>query len=116
MTPKQFQILVYPSKDKGMSDFIAHCLNFDILADGDDIDDAILLLLELIEGQIQSCKEHGANLINNAPKEYFEKFEKATPLPEGLLNEIFLSSDFIKKEQLKIRISDQGFSEKDCSE
>lgn len=105
----KFQIVVYPSESKeDMSPFTAHCLNLDIIADGEDVDGTILLLFELIELHFKTCKEYDANPLSNASAEYYEKFWKAKPLSEELLSYIFPLPKFINKEQLEIRVVEQS--------
>ncbi|MBI4125351.1 MAG: hypothetical protein HY466_05425 [Deltaproteobacteria bacterium] len=70
-------ILVY--FDKEDETWIAHCLELDLVEDGDDKLDATLHLLEMMAAQVQECKKDHINFIHPAPAEYWYKLHQAKP-------------------------------------
>jgi hypothetical protein len=68
--------------------FIAHCLEFDLAAQGTDAREAFGNLLDAIDLQARYSLEIGdlGNLFNPAPAEYWRLFAQAepyTPRPDG---------------------------------
>jgi len=68
--------------------FLAHCLEFDLVAQGDTSDEAYRNLLDAIDLQTEFVLEHGdlTNLIRPAPIEYWQFLmtgERFTPQPNG---------------------------------
>ena len=68
--------------------FLAHCLEFDLVAQGDTPDEAYQNLLDAIDLQTQFVREHDdlANLIQPAPLEYWQllaNWDRFTPQSNG---------------------------------
>ena len=82
-----FRICVYPSPDR-KSQFVAHCLDLDVIGTGDSVQDALDLLLEMIEVQIESCDEHGAQLLFPAPAGIWRKYLAAQKAGRYLAREL----------------------------
>lgn len=63
---------------------IAHCLEFDIVAQGEDKNEAIQNLLDAVEIQVKYAVETDNldNLYHPAPAEYWQKLIKAKHYPE----------------------------------
>ena len=55
-------------------DWIAHCLEFDLVGDGRTKENACAKLGEMIEAQLLFCVEHKAQLFHPAPAKLFEMF------------------------------------------
>jgi len=72
--------LVYPDADIP-GDFVAHCLNLDIVATGDTQGSAIDLLKELVEDAVLAALEDGTleQLCRPAPRKYWAMLATATP-------------------------------------
>lgn len=71
-----FRACVYPS-DEEQGHYIAHCLELDVLGEGQSVEEAVSELLEVIETQLESCKETGAQLQFFAPRHVWEKYNAA---------------------------------------
>ena len=82
--PIKYIIVIYPSEEGDLGSFTAHCLNMDIIADDDTVEGAVGLLLELIETNLDSAREHNANAFRDAPKEYWDKLALAQKLSPEL--------------------------------
>ena len=68
--------------------YVAHCLEFDLVAQGVTTDEAFLSLLDAIDVQAAYTQETGdlSNLIQPAPSEYWRMLataERYTPQPDG---------------------------------
>jgi hypothetical protein len=68
--------------------FTAHCLEFDIVADGKTSNQAVQNLLDCVANHISFCLETGNvdNILNPAPKEYWNRFyfcSNKMELPSG---------------------------------
>ena len=68
--------------------YVAHCLEFDLVAQGTTTDEAFRNLLDAIELQVEYSQETGdlENLIQLAPVEDWQRLVKAdhyTPKPDG---------------------------------
>lgn len=77
-------ILVYREE----SYHLAHCLEFDLLAQGDTPDEAFRNLLDAIELQVEFTRDHNdlSNLVRPAPIEYWRLLttaEQFTPQANG---------------------------------
>ena len=82
-------IIVYPSAaSEEVQKFIAHCLEMDIIADADTVEDAVLLLLELIETSFDAAQKHDADPFRHAPDEYWKKLVKAQDLAPEMMERI----------------------------
>ena len=83
----QFRVLVYPSPDKKNA-FVAHCLELDVIGQGKSIEAAVSELLEVIEVQIRSSKTQNVEPFFPAPKEIWEKYQKAKKAKKQLPSEL----------------------------
>ncbi len=72
--------LIYPCEENPRR-FVAHCLEFDIVAIGDTKPKAILLLKELIDELLEAATEDGTldKVFRPAPPEYWQKLAHARP-------------------------------------
>jgi len=68
--------------EKDIDFYNAHCLEFDITADGNSIDDALNNVVDCIKSHVQFCIEMGIfdKIYDPAPQEYWNKLMCATPL------------------------------------
>ncbi len=91
-----FRICVYKDHDDE-SLFVAHCLDLDVMADGQCVRDAISELLKVIETQIEACQETGANLLRQAPGWVWQQYESAKTagrkINEILVNQIIADAN-----------------------
>ena len=80
---------MYPCEEDA-SKTVAHCLQLDVVAVGENTPEAILLLKELIEDLIiTSLKEDAFDkIMNPAPKKYWEMLANAKPYrpPTSVVN------------------------------
>lgn len=83
-------ILVYEDKNEDV--WLAHCLELDLVEDGENKLDATLFLLRTIVAQIRECSKDNVPFIHPAPKEYWEKLHLAKPF--SLLKELAQQSQF----------------------
>jgi hypothetical protein len=69
-------------------DVIAHCLEFNLLGDGKDKEQALDQLAEAIELQVEASIEldDPDNLICPADREIFQRYAAGTPVADGLLH------------------------------
>lgn len=77
-------VILYREEDH----YTAHCLEFDLVAQGATTDEAFKNLLDAIELQAAYAQETGdlGNLIQPAPPEYWRMLttaERFTPRPDG---------------------------------
>jgi predicted RNase H-like HicB family nuclease len=84
MNPLAVHIILYPEQDL----YLAHCLEFDLVAQGATPDEAFQNLLDAIELQVTYTMESGdiKNLIQLAPSEFWQMWVTAkeyTPQPNG---------------------------------
>ncbi len=89
----RFPIVIYPSEDDEGGRFTAHCLSMDVLADDDTIEGAVSDLLETIEAGLEAAQKHNANVIREAPEEYWDKLRLGTPLPRELMERIVFNAN-----------------------
>ena len=82
-----FRICVYPSVDV-QSEFVAHCLDLDVFAAARTVQEALDLLLELIEFQIQTCEKHDAQLNFPAPHAIWRKYLAAKKAERYVASEL----------------------------
>ena len=68
--------------EKDFDIFNAHCLEFDITADGNSIDEALNNIVDCIKNHVQFCIEMGNfdKIYDPAPQEYWNKLLSATLL------------------------------------
>ena len=68
--------------------WIAHCLEFDLVGDGDSCKAALDSLAEAIGLQLEASVEHGnpRNLFRPAPGEFFQMFAEGKGVTIGELN------------------------------
>ncbi len=81
-----FRACVYPSEEEGR--FVAHCLELDVFGEGASVEQAISELLEVIETQIESCQETGAQLQFFAPKKVWYKYQLARKANRSIAKEL----------------------------
>ena len=64
--------------------WIAHCLELDIVTEGDDVDDAVRSLVSLCDLQIKTALEEGdvQSIFRPAPPEVWQMFSSGKVLPE----------------------------------
>jgi predicted RNase H-like HicB family nuclease len=73
-------IIFYPEDDH----YVAHCLEFDIVAQGDSLEESFRNLLDAVELQTAYALETGdmENLIQPAPSEFWRMLMKSENKPE----------------------------------
>jgi predicted RNase H-like HicB family nuclease len=76
----QFNIHVLIEKEDGV--FSAHCLEFDITADGKTLEEALQNIIDCMKNHIEFCIEMGNydQILNPAPQEYWNKLLMSRPL------------------------------------
>ena len=82
-----FRACIYPSEEE-KGHFVAHCLELDVFGEGTSVEQAILELLEVIETQIESCQETGAQLQFFAPKSVWHKYQLARKANRSIAKEL----------------------------
>lgn len=82
---------VYPSPDEPDT-FVAHCIELDIMGSGHTIQETLDELMDLTNLQIQTCQEHGAQLIFLAPSHIWGIYQAAYKanrrLPDELMHRV----------------------------
>jgi len=85
--------------------WIAHCLEFDLLGDGETQGDALTMLSKAIRIQVEAARDYGnpANLFSPAEGKYFRMFAAGEDVtaPESALH--LESLDDITIEQVELR-------------
>lgn len=78
------KILVYKEDFEGKTLWCAHCLDFDIVADGNNPREAMHNLKELVEAHVEYALENNLtnHLFNPAPPEYWNEFYRHHLLPK----------------------------------
>ena len=84
----RFPIVVYESESDDMGRFTAHCLNMDLLADADTLEEAVSRLLETIEVQLDAAEEHAADPFNRAPERYWQMLGQSKEIPAEWMDRI----------------------------
>lgn len=76
MKDRKFRLNVHVLIEKEDDLFTAHCLEFDIVADGQTLQEAQENIVDAIVDHITFCLEVGnvENILNPAPKEFWNKF------------------------------------------
>jgi len=76
----QFNIHVLIEKEAGV--FSAHCLEFDITADGKTLEEALQNIIDCMKNHIEFCIEKGNydKILDPAPQEYWNKLLFSRPL------------------------------------
>jgi len=76
----QFNIHVLIEKEAGV--FSAHCLEFDITADGNTLEEALQNIIDCMKNHIEFCIEMGNydKILDPAPQEYWNKLLISRPL------------------------------------
>ena len=82
MADKHTHIYQYPTRilmEKDGREYVAHALEFDLVATGDTPEEAKKNLADCIFTQISFCVENNMldSICRPAPKEFFDKWEKA---------------------------------------
>ncbi len=74
--------LIYPCEENP-GRYVAHCLELDIVAVEDSIDEAIILLKELVDDLFESAAKDGAleKVFRSAPRKYWRMLACAEPYP-----------------------------------
>ncbi len=75
--------IIYPNPDDDES-WLAHCLEMDLLGDGETVEEAIEDLLRAISGQIRHAKGPD-QIFFPAPREIWAMLTKCKPLPNELV-------------------------------
>lgn len=75
MTNRTFKVVTYPSEFNDVAKYTAHCLELDLIADGETIESALNNLKETIKIQLEAMKQYNSNLILPAPKKYWDMFD-----------------------------------------
>jgi len=83
--------------------WIAHCLEFDLLGDGQDKEEALKELSEAITLQVQACIEHNSpdNLFSPAEGKYFQMF--AAGKASAAVGKLELETEIVDIERLDVR-------------
>ncbi len=74
-------VLFYPARVKGR--WVAHCLDFDLVGTGDDLEEAFTELLGTLEAQLTMWEKLGdsAEPPKKAPQKYWDAAKSAIELP-----------------------------------
>lgn len=81
------RVCIYKDKDfKSM--FIAHCLELNVIGDGESVEEAVSNLLEAIEVQIEACRENGSELLFPAPPRVVRMYINARKAGRKLCGEL----------------------------
>ena len=83
-----YRIYVYPSPDE-VGEYIAHCLELDLIGVGECVQSAITELIENIDTQTGLCLRTGAQLFVPAPPEIWKKYLAAVKAGRKVCNELF---------------------------
>lgn len=77
----RLHVLLYPSKDLP-GQWVAHCLEIDLVTQGNDQGHALEMIAEAIETVAEDNVSRGGAplLFRSAPKDDWERLRKATPL------------------------------------
>lgn len=77
----QISAIIYPEADADRRVWIAQCLEFDIVSQGNTIEQVLNRLARNIAATVCVCEEQGLKPfegIGEAPRRFWEMFEKAT--------------------------------------
>lgn len=85
--------------------WVAHCLEFDLIGDGESPEEAVESLNEAISIQVQDTLKSGnaRNLFSPADGEYFEMFAAGKSVAQGVLTLRKISADGIEIEGVDTR-------------
>lgn len=72
--------------NKEDSVWVAHCLELDLVEEGENPVEAVSHLLRVMTTQIEECVKDNTPYIQPAPREYWEKLQKAKPF--SLINQL----------------------------
>jgi len=82
-----FRVCVYQLPDEpGV--FIAHCLDLDLMGEGDKVESALEELLEVIDSQIETCQRTGANFWFHAPASVWKTYSEARKAGRKIAGEL----------------------------
>lgn len=97
------RILLYPEG----GDWVAHCLEFDLMGHGPRIRDAVKSLVGVIKTQHRELKKSGQleDMYHPAPMEYWKLWNKAEPIGEA---EIELDKAEVKIPRMKLPVSEMA--------
>lgn len=70
-------ILIYFDQEDSI--WIAHCLEFDLLEEGEDKVEAVFNLLQVILSELMECLHDGVSPFHPAPAEFWSKWMEAKP-------------------------------------
>lgn len=95
--------------------WVAHCLELDLLGDGDSTEDALSSLTDAIQLQVEATIEHKNfdNLFSPAEGKYFQMFAAGKDVAVGELNFVF-STPAVAIDGLEAREYDDEHSEEGC--
>ena len=82
-----FRACVYPSPDQP-GYYAAHCLELDVVGEGKSVEEAMSNLLEVIETQLESCQDNGAQLLYFAPNDVWQKYNAAKKAGRQIAGEL----------------------------
>lgn len=87
----QLRFVIYP--EDGF--WFAHSLEFDIVAEGDDAQSAMVDVLKLCRTQIEFAVDQGdiKSLFHPAPAEFWAMYSRATPISNNNIKAGFLADD-----------------------
>ncbi len=87
---------VYPSPEDSNT-FIAHCLELDLIGIGNNVEDALSELFEVVETQLEVCDRTGAQLQYFAPDNVFRVYNESKKagrsLPTELIERVIASAN-----------------------
>lgn len=89
------RVLIHILVTREDGEWVAHALEFDLMAGGDSQEHALGEICDMIEAYFEACAEDGLTLEEAkrpAPKEYFERFDEAFKDPDleaGFLRQSF---------------------------
>lgn len=73
-----FNVLI--KRDDDAQVWSAHCLEMDLVEDGENKFEALFGLFQNMAAQIRECEEAGIHYMHPAPAEYYAELERAIPL------------------------------------
>lgn len=103
MQPLRIPIRVVFYQAEGV--WVAHCLEFNLLGDGDSRAEALQMLSDAIQLQVAATREYGnpANLFSPADGEYFRMFAAGEDVAAPGLTLHFEPTDDIRIEVAELR-------------
>jgi hypothetical protein len=78
-------------------EYVAHCLDLDLVGSGPDLDGAVYQLNDAVRAVVSLCLKNNASNVSavcqRAPQEYWDKFEQALDEKEPIIKTVEVSSE-----------------------